>query len=74
MPLSCSVIDALLALSEDMPSWESISRVLHVSETERIRHGILPSFHDYLSEVRRDKPWSVDLEKPNKELALRCVD
>ena len=75
-PLSCSVIDALLALPEDTPSLKSVSRmrcVLHVSETERIRI-LHPSFHDYLSERCKDQSWSIDLERHNKALALRCVD
>ena len=75
VPLSCSVIDALLALPQDTPSWASVSRlrcVLHVSETEQIRI-LHPSFHDYLSERCRDKPWSIDLERHNKELAVLCI-
>jgi hypothetical protein len=74
-PLSCSVIDALLELPQDTSSWESTSRlgcVLHVSETEPIRI-IHPSFHDYLSERCEGQPWSIDLERHNKELALRCI-
>ena len=70
-PVSCSVIDALLETS----SWESVSClgcVLHVSETEPIRI-LHPSFHDYLSERCGDKPWSINLERHNKELALRCI-
>jgi hypothetical protein len=70
-PLSCSVIDALLETS----SWESVSRlgcVLHVSETELI-HILHPSVHDYLSKRCGDKPWSIDLERHNKALALRCI-
>jgi hypothetical protein len=76
VPLSCSVIDALLALPQDTPSWKSVSHlrcVLHVSETEQIRI-LHPSFHDYLSERCRDQPWSIDLERHNKELALRCIN
>ena len=76
VPLSCSVIDALLALPQDTPSWKSVSRlrcVLHFSETEEIRI-LHPSFHDYLSERCRDQPWSINLERHNKELALRCID
>ena len=75
-PLSYSMIDALLALPQDTPSWKSVSRlrcVLHVSETEEIRI-LHPSFHDYLSERCRDQPWSIDLEHYNKELALRCIN
>jgi hypothetical protein len=75
VPLSCSVIDALLELPQDTSSWESVSRlgcVLHVSKTEPIRI-LHPSFHDYLSERCRDRPWSIDLERHNKELALRCI-
>ena len=75
VPLSCLVIDALLALPQDRPSWKSISRlrcVLHVSETEQIRI-LHPSFHDYLSKRCSDQPWSTDLEHHNKELALRCI-
>ena len=74
VPLSCSVIDALLE-PQDTSSWESVSRlgcVLHVSETEPIRI-LHPSFHDYLSERCGDKPWSINLECHNKELALRCI-
>ena len=76
VPLSCSVIDALLALPQDTPSLKSVSRlrcVLHVSETEQIRI-LHPSFRDYLSERCRDQPWSINLERHNKELALRCID
>ena len=76
VPLSCSVIDTLLSLPQDTPSWVSVSRlkcVLHVSETEQIRI-LHPSFHDYLSERCRDQPWSIDLDRHNKELALRCID
>ena len=76
VPLSCSVIDTLLALPQDRPSWVSVSHlkcVLHVSETEQIR-TLHPSFHDYLSERCRGEPWSIDLECHNKELALRCID
>ena len=75
VPLSCSVIDALLK-PRDASSWESISRlgcVLHISETEPIRI-LHPSFHDYLSERCRDKPWSINLERHNKDLALRCIE
>ena len=75
VPLSFSVIDALLALPQDTPSCKSVSRlkcVLHVDETERIRI-LHPSFHDYLSERYGDKPWSINLERHNKELALRCI-
>ncbi|KAF8667760.1 hypothetical protein AX14_006302, partial [Amanita brunnescens Koide BX004] len=76
VPLSCSDIDALLELPQETPSWESVSRlrcVLHVSESERIRI-LHPSFHDYLSERCGDKPWSIDLERHNQELALRCIN
>ena len=75
VPLSCSVIDALLELPQDTSSWDSVSRLgclLHVSETEPIRI-LHPSFHDYLSERCRDNPWSTDLKRHNKELALRCI-
>ena len=74
VPLTCSDIDALLELQETS-SWESLSHlrcVLHVSETEPIRI-LHPSFHDYLSERCGDKPWSINLERHNKELALRCI-
>ena len=76
VPLSCSVIDALLTLPQDTPSLKSISRlrcVLQVREKEQIRI-LHPSFHDYLSERCRDQPWSIDLECHNKELALRCIN
>ena len=76
VPLSCSVIDTLLALPPDTPSLKSVSRlrcVLHASETEQIRI-LHPSFHDYLSERCRDQPWFIDLERHNKDLAFRCID
>ena len=76
VPLSCSVINTLLALPQHTPSLKSISRLrclLHVSETEKIRI-LHPSFHDYLSERCRDQPWSIDLERHNKEIALRCIE
>jgi hypothetical protein len=76
VPLSCSVIDTLLAPPHDTPSWKSVSHlrcVLHVSETDQIRI-LHPSFHDYLSERCRGQPWSIDLEHHNKELALRCIN
>ena len=76
VPLPCSVIDDLLVLPEDTPSLKSVSRlscVLHVSKTEQIRI-LHPSFHDYLSDRCRDKPWSIDLEHHNKELALCCIN
>ena len=75
VPLSCSVIDALLELPQDTSSWESVSRlgcVLRVSEREPIRI-LHPSFHDYLSERCRTQPWSIDLERHNKDLALGCI-
>ena len=74
VPLSCSVMDALLE-PHDTSSWESVSHlgcVLHISETEPIRI-LHPSFHDYLSERCGDKPWAINLERHNKELALRCI-
>jgi hypothetical protein len=46
--------------------------VLYISETEEIRI-LHPSFHDYLTERCRVKPWSIDPELHNKELALRCI-
>ena len=76
VPLSCSVIDALLALREDTPSLNIVSRlrcVLHISETEGVRI-LHPSFHGYLSERCRGRPWSVDPEHHNKEFALRCIN
>ena len=76
IPLSYSIIDALLALPQDTPSSKSISRLrcfLHISKTERIRI-LHPSFHDYLSNRCRDQPWSIDVKRHNKELALRCIE
>ena len=76
VPLPCSVIDTLLSLPQDTPSWVSVSRlkcVLDVSETQQIRI-LHPSFRDYLSERCRGEPWSIDLEQHHKELALRCID
>jgi hypothetical protein len=75
VPLSFSVIDALLALPQDTPSCKSVSRlrcVLDVDKTKRIRI-LHPSFHDYLSERCGNKPWSINLERHNKELAVRCI-
>ena len=76
VPLPCSVIDALLDLPQDRPSYKSVSRlrcVLQVSETEQIRI-LHPSFHNYLSERCGDQPWSIDLERRNKELVLHCIE
>ena len=75
-PVSCSVIDALLALPQDTPSSVPVSRlkcVLDVNKTEQIRI-LHPSFHDYLSKRCRGEPWSINLEHHNKQLALRCLD
>jgi hypothetical protein len=75
VPLSYSVIDALLLLPQNKPSRKIISHlrcVLNVSETEEIRI-LHPSFHDYLTERCRVEPWSIDPELHNKELALRCI-
>ena len=74
-PVSCAVIDALLALPYDTPSWVSVSRlkcVLDVRETKQIRI-LHPSFHDYLSKRCRGETWSIDLEHHNKQLALCCI-
>ena len=75
IPLSDAAINALLALSQDRPSLQTISRLvgfLHISKTEGIRifHH---SFCDYLSERCSAEPWSINLELHNKELALRCI-
>jgi len=75
IPLSYSVIDALLALPQNRPSRKSISRlkcVLRISETEGIRI-LHPSFHDYLSERCSGEHWSINLELHNMELGLRCI-
>jgi hypothetical protein len=75
MPLSYSVVDALLTLPQHKPSRKSISRlrcVLRISDTEGIRI-LHPSFHDYLSERCSAEPWSINLEFHNKELALCCI-
>ncbi|KAF8729839.1 hypothetical protein AX14_005937 [Amanita brunnescens Koide BX004] len=76
VPLPCSVIDDLLALPEDMSSSKSVSRLrcaLHVSERDQIRI-LHPSFHDYLSQRCEDQPWSINLERHHKEVALCCVN
>ena len=74
VPLSSSVIDALLA--QRIPSQQAISHlrcVLHISDTEGIR-VLHPSFYDYLSRRCTDKPWFIDLERHNKELAFHCIE
>ncbi|KIM89872.1 hypothetical protein PILCRDRAFT_812653 [Piloderma croceum F 1598] len=76
IPLSYSVMDALLVLPQHRPSRKSISRltcVLRISETEGIRI-LHPSFHDYLSKRCSGEQWTIDLEFHNKELALRCIN
>jgi hypothetical protein len=76
VPLSYSVIDALLALPQHRPSCKSISHmkcVLRTSEPEGIRI-LHPSFHDYLAEQCDAEPWSIDLKLHNKETALRCIE
>ena len=75
IPLSYSVIDALLALPQHRPSRKSISRlrcVLRISETEGVR-TLHPSFHDYLSERCSAEPWSIDLELHHKKLSLHSI-
>jgi hypothetical protein len=76
VPLSYSIIDALLALPQHRPSRKSISHlrcVLYISETEGIRI-LHPSFYDYLTERCRVESWTIDPELHNKELALRCIN
>jgi hypothetical protein len=73
-PISCSMIDSLLPLSQ--PCLQSISRlscVLRWDETEGIRI-LHPSFHDYLSKRCNIEPWSINLEVHNEKLALRCIE
>jgi hypothetical protein len=73
-PLSCSVIDSLLPLSQ--PCLQSISRlqcVLRWDETEGIRI-LHPSFHDYLSKRCSVEPWDINLELHNQKLALHCIE
>ena len=75
VPLSFSVIDALLGLPQNTPACKSVSHlrfVLDVDKTDQIRI-LHPSFHDYLSERCADEPWSINLERHNKELAIRCI-
>jgi hypothetical protein len=76
IPLSDSVIDALLVFPQHRPCRKSISRltsVLRISETEGIR-VLHPSFHDYLSERCSGERWTINLQLHNKELALRCIN
>ena len=73
VPLSHSVIDALL---ESRLSRKIITHLRCVLDsTEKGEFRILhASFYDYLvSERCRHEPWSIDLERHNKELALRCI-
>jgi hypothetical protein len=64
IPLTCAIIDSLLALPLSRPCFQSISYlgcVLRVSKTEEIRI-LHPSFHDYLSKRCTAEPWSINLE------------
>jgi len=76
IPLSCSMIDSLLALPPSLPCIQAISRlgcVLRISKTEGIRI-LHPSFHDYLSKRCHAEPWSINLELHNEGLALHCME
>jgi hypothetical protein len=76
IPLSCSTIDALLALPPSRPCLRAMSClgcVLRISETEAIRI-LHPSFHDYLSKRCHAESWSIDLDLYNKGLALQCIE
>ena len=75
IPLSYSVIDALLGLPQNRPARKSMSHlrcVLRISETDGIRI-LHPSFHDYLSERCSGEPWSINLDLHHKQLALCCI-
>jgi hypothetical protein len=75
IPLSYSLIDALLELPQNRPSRKPISHLkytLRISETEEIRI-LHSSFHNYLSERCSGEHWSIDLELHNKKLALCCI-
>ena len=75
IPLSCSVIDALLALPQHRPSRKSISHlqcVLYTCAGGVIR-TLHPSFRDYFSKRCSGEHWSIDLEQHNKEFTLRCI-
>ena len=76
IPLSCSMIDSLLALPPSRPCLQAISRlgcVLRISETEGIRI-LHPSFHDYLSKRCSAEHWSIDVDLHNEKLALHCIE
>jgi hypothetical protein len=73
VPLSYSVIDALLEFHLSRKIITHLRCVLDSTAKGefRILHA---SFYDYLvSERCRYEPWSIDLERHNKELALRCI-
>lgn len=74
IPVSCSMIDSLLALPR--PCLQSISHlgcVFRWSETEPVRI-LHPSFHDYLSKRCRTEAWSIDVEHHNEKLAIHCIE
>jgi hypothetical protein len=65
IPLSCSMLDSLLALPRSRPCLLAISRlgcVLRIGEMEGIRI-LHPSFHDYLSKRCSAEPWSINIMK-----------
>ena len=73
VPLSHSVIDALLEFRRSRKIVSYMRCV--IDSTEKGEICILhSSLYDYLvSERCRDEPWSIDLERHNKELALCCI-
>ena len=75
IPLSYSVIDALLALPQCRPSGaiSCLRSVLCINETEGIRI-LHPLFHNHLSEWCSGEHWSINLELHNKEVALHCIN
>ena len=73
-PLSCSMIDSLIPLSQKcLPSISRLGCVLRWGDREGIRI-LHPSFHDYLSKRCSTEPWSINLELHNEKLALHCIE
>jgi len=72
-PLSRAAVDLLLGCRTDdiIAVSPGLSSVLYLSEKEPI-HMFHASFIDYLTECSQGKPWCIDVQDHNRNIALRC--
>ncbi|KZP23567.1 WD40 repeat-like protein, partial [Athelia psychrophila] len=73
VPLSCTIIDTLLGLSQ--PSVQMISHfgsVLRGGMEEPIQL-LHTSFSDYLTLPDLDEPWAINVGHSNEQMARRCI-